>query len=186
MKTKQSTITLEQPVPVEKPKQQTLKPNLVKKSRQQILKEYENNYIKRLKIKSPELLIANEPNEMVKKLRIVANTLRNNIGISQIRYTLCKSETKVCAVGLLGLRSGIPANELKSMRNQEMTIFEKYGITKFDKKYTTEVPYTRGFSRNDNIINAVIRLNDIGYSFDEIAGFVDNYADKLNENGSKI
>jgi len=114
------------------------------------------------------------------KLHLMAETIRNHQGIEQCKYDLWKGENKFCVMGLLGFRAGIPKEELPYDAHPLIydRIFEKYGIPtkKADEIY---IKNPMEWTDHHSNLRHIFMLNDIGYSFDEIADWIDETAESL-------
>jgi len=119
------------------------------------------------------------------KLHLMAKTLRN-CQIDKCVGKLYDPKNKsMCAYGALGFMSGIPKNELNDMT----AILSKYGIDLDESSQTVTFPdkarqldphYGMYPERQVSLFMAIYLLNDRGYSFDEIAGYMDKWADNLH------
>ncbi len=120
------------------------------------------------------------------KFRLMAQTLRN----CNIRKCIGKfydpRNDSMCAYGALGFMSGMPKDEL--IANNMTKVLANYGIDLDESSQTVEFPnearkmdthYGMYPERQVSMFMAVYLLNDRGYSFNEIADYMDKWADNL-------
>ncbi len=118
------------------------------------------------------------------KLHLMAKTLRS----CQIEKCVGKlydpKNGSMCAYGALGFMSGIPKTELNDMTG----ILRNYGIDLDESSQTVGFPdearkidphYGMYPERQVSLFMAIYLLNDRGYSFNEIANYMDDWADDL-------
>ena len=89
---------------------------------------------------------------------------------------------RVCATGLLGLRLGIPIEDLELYTYHEDKIIRKYGI---NRKRVIETWGKNWIGRpklfNSSVAVAIWKLNDDGWTLDQIADFLDSEAKRLEK-----
>ena len=151
--------------------------------------------------------VVEEPITLKDKMHLVANALRNNIGVEQLYCELDDGKGGMCAFGLLAFRAGIPhdENDYNSMGYHE--ILELYGISKeesmtvlkFNRELTGDdtfegkhvlsgLCYERDVRRANTYLSRGVynvtldnlqRLNDCHIKFNTIADVIDYTADTL-------
>jgi hypothetical protein len=120
------------------------------------------------------------------KLHLMAKTLRS----CQIKKCVGKfydpKTDSMCAYGALGFMSGLPKDEL--IANNMTKVLANYGIDLDESSQTVAFPdkarqldphYGMYPERQVSLFMAIYLLNDRGYSFNEIANHMDNWADDL-------
>lgn len=110
-----------------------------------------------------------KPKTLKEKVKVIVDTLRNNNGISQCYYNYTDYEDKLCAVGLLAFRAGIPIGDL---RNGYMIdkIFKQYDVT---LRESLECFIEFNDSPRLSLI-MIPKLNDLyRLSFDEMADLIE-------------
>ena len=124
-------------------------------------------------------ILEQETKPLKAKLLNIAATIRNNAGVEQCTGLFIKGE-KMCVMGLLGFRAGIPKEDLE--HQPFLPVWKAYGID-YDTDNRVIMPARiakRG--RPTNIAFPLTRLygyNDAGLSFDEIADVVEEKANSL-------
>ena len=116
------------------------------------------------------------------KLHLMAETLRNPGEIEQCYLSLVYelNPNKMCVFGLLGFRAGIPREDINWDKNHEIyiDILKKYGIN--EKEATkTLIKFNVNAKTLTTSLRGMYKINDEGYTFDEIADVLDQTADKL-------
>lgn len=137
-------------------------------------------------MKSTTLTEKNNALVYAERISMLAKLLRQHEGITQCKKKVCISETQVCATGLLGLHAGILPSDLKKFTGNELKIFKLYGISDNRLDYLIPIPYKSLLRRKDNIPRAIVMLNDKGYTFDQIADFLDESAKYIVINYNKL
>ncbi|KKN55035.1 hypothetical protein LCGC14_0586360 [marine sediment metagenome] len=114
------------------------------------------------------------------KLMNIVGALRNHQGIEQTTGMLFH-EDKMCAMGLMAFRAGVPKEEIIA---GGLNVLEKYGFTyaEADKIQLPSRP-TRRWSEIQETVQEPLSFlwmyNDFGLSFDEIADVVEEKANSL-------
>jgi hypothetical protein len=121
------------------------------------------------------------------KLRRISKVLRNHEGIFQVQKRVYAGDNMMCATGLLLFRAGVPKPSLNDYQfNEEKALQNYYNLTKKECKMQVDSPvrYMRVgiklyLQKKLQLQDLIVGLNDKGWSFDQIADYVDSLALKL-------
>jgi len=117
------------------------------------------------------------------KMHLMADTLRNCTEKQCIGKFYDPRNDSVCAYGALGFMAGIPKDDLKK---QDFTkVLASYGIDLDESGKLVILPNEamneHGYypQRESSLFQSIFQLNDKGYSFKEIASYLDIWADNI-------
>ena len=115
------------------------------------------------------------------KLHLMADTLRGCKETQCIGKLYKKKSNSFCAYGALGFLSGIPKDKI--VNEGFVGILANYGIDLDESGMIVTLPNDSQDmhypQREVSMFQAIYQLNDHGYSFPEIATYLDYWADDL-------
>jgi len=113
------------------------------------------------------------------KMLNVVSALRNNKDVTQGRGALIEND-KMCVMGLLGYRAGIPKEDLMKQGGTGYKVWAKYGFESMDVYKINlgdiETREPTATVRRNTALGSIFGLNDAGYTFDQIADFIETRA----------
>ena len=115
------------------------------------------------------------------KLHLMAETLRNCTEKRCVGKLYDPRNDSMCAYGALGFMSGIPKDKI--VKEGFVGILSNYGIDLDESSMIVTLPNDSQDmhypQREVSMFQAIYQLNDHGYSFPEIATYLDYWADNL-------
>lgn len=107
------------------------------------------------------------------KLHLMADVIRNHQGIEQCMLHFWEGGNRMCVMGLLGYRAGMPKEDLRQSHNY-CEVMKRYGIN-LEEERTPLIEW----HHMEATLWQLWRYNDNGATFDEIADIIDHTADNL-------